>query len=420
MENAERRFHDSLKVAEIRFFIASLGSFTFASRALAVAIGFQIYRLTRDPLALGWLGLIEAIPAISLVFFGGYAADHFNRQKILFITRSFSCLAGAGLAFLSWQNGPNLLAGLYTMIFLVGVARGFADPAGAAFEAQIVPQHLTVNASSWISSVWLISAVLGPAAIGFIFDAWGAVGAYLVITAGFLFSCLFLAFISPKPQAPVERHESVFKSIGMGWHFVMKCQPLLAAMALDLLAVLFGGAVALLPVYAEDILHVGAKGLGILNAATFFGAMTISLMATHRPPIARAGRNLLLVVAGFGLCILVFAFSRNFWLSLAALFLSGMFDGVSVVIRRSMVRLLSPNHLRGRIAAANMVFIVSSNEIGAFESGFLASLIGPVPCVAVGGLVTLGVAALTAALAPQLRSLRFNPRTLEHLKPSSN
>ena len=416
MANPGRQFNDALRVPEIRSFIGSLGFFTLASRALAVVIGFQIYRITHSALALGWLGLIEAIPAISLVLFGGYVADHFNRQKILLITRGFSCLGAAALAFLSWKSGPGLLTGLYTMIFLVGIARGFADPAGAAFEAQIVPQHLTVNASSWISSVWLSCAVLGPAMIGFIFEGWGAVGSYLVITGSFILSWILLVAIPRKPQAKLEREESLLKSIGMGWHFVLRSQPLIAAMALDLLAVLFGGAVALLPIYADDILHVGAKGLGLLNAATFLGAMVISLMATHRPPIARAGRNLLWVVAGFGCSILLFAFSKNFWLSMAALFLSGMFDGVSVVIRRSMMRLLSPNHLRGRVAAANMMFIVASNEIGAFESGMLASLIGVVPCVAVGGVATLAVAVLTAVFAPRLRSLRFDPHTLEHLQ----
>ena len=186
-------------------------------------------------------------------------------------------------------------------------------------------------------------------------------------------------------------------------------------MALDLFAVLFGGAIALLPVYASDILHVGAKGLGLLNAAPAFGALIISLIATRHAPIAKAGRNLLLAVMEFGICILVFAFSNNFFLSLFALFFSGLFDGISVVIRRSMVRLLSPDHLRGRIAAANWVFICASNELGAFESGMLASWIGTVPCVAVGGLVTLGVVALTTTFASQLRTLRFDPHTLERL-----
>lgn len=416
MNSSERRFDDSLRIPDIRLFIGSLGFFTLASRALAVVIGFQIYRITHSALALGWLGLIEAIPAISSVPLGGYVADHFNRQIILLTTRAFSFLCAATLAYLSWKGGPGLLLGLYTMIFLIGIARGFADPAGAAFEAQIVPQHLTVNASSWISSTWLICAVLGPAAIGFIFDSWGAVGSYSVIAGGFIISWMLILFLPPKTQPMPERKESFVKSIGMGWHFVLKSQPLLAAMALDLLAVLFGGAVALLPIYADDILHVGAKGLGLMNAAPSLGAVLISIIATYRPPIARAGRNLLWVVIGFGFSILIFAFSKNFWLSMAALFLSGIFDGVSVVIRRSMMRLLSPNHLRGRIAATNMIFIVASNEIGAFESGMLASFIGPIPCVAVGGVLTLVVAAVTATLAPQLRSLRFDPHTLEQPK----
>jgi MFS family permease len=413
MEHSKRHFADSLNLADIRLFIGSVGFFTFASRALAVVIGFQIYRITHSALALGWLGLIEAIPAISLVLFGGYAADHFNRQKILLITRASSCLCAIALAALSWHGEEASLAGLYSVIFLVGIARGFADPANAAFEAQVVPKHLTVNASSWISSTWISSSVLGPASIGFIFDAWGAVGSYLVIAGGFILSWICTLAIPPRPQPMPEQHEPMLKSMGAGWRFVFKNQPLFAAMALDLLAVLFGGAVALLPIFAEDILQVGAKGLGLLNAAPSLGAIIVTLMATHRPPIARAGRNLLWVVAGFGVSVLVFAFSKNFWLSMTALFISGVFDGVSVVIRRSMMRLLSPDHLRGRIAAANSVFICASNEIGAFESGMLAAWIGVIPCVAVGGVITLLVAAVTATFAGQLRSLSFDPHTLE-------
>lgn len=414
----KRQFSDALKIADIRLFIFSVGFFTLASRALAVVIGFQIYRITHSALALGWLGLIEAIPALSLALFGGYAADHFNRRNILLITRASSCVCAVALALLSWESVSSSVsvAGLYAVIFLVGIARGFADPASSAFEAQIVPQHLTVNASSWLSSTWISCAVIGPAAIGFIFDAWGAVGSYAAIAACFILAWFFTLAIPPRPQPKPEQKEPILKSIGSGWHYVFKNQPLFSAMSLDLLAVLFGGAVSLLPIYAEDILHVGAKGLGLLNAAPSLGAVVITLWATHRPPIERAGRNLLLVVAGFGVCIIVFAFSRNFWLSMAVLFLSGVFDGVSVVIRRSMMRLLSPVHLRGRIAAANSVFIVSSNELGAFESGMLAAWIGAVPCVAVGGVVTLLVTAAAALFAGELRELRFDPHTLEQQK----
>jgi len=405
-------FRDALKVADIRLFIGSVGFFTLASRALAVVIGFQIYTITHTALSLGWLGLVEAIPAIALAPFGGYIADHFNRRKILLITRAASCVCTLILAMISRQSQTNPLYGLYAMIFMAGVARGFADPANAAFEAQVVPKRLTVNASSWISSTWIICAVLGPAAIGFIFEALGAVGSYLIISCGFILSWVFTVTIPPKPQ-PMPQKEPLFKSITAGWAFVFKNQPLWTSMSLDLFAVFFGGAIILLPIYANDILHVGARGLGLLNAAPSLGAALITLAATRHPPIARAGRNLFLAVAGFGVCIIAFAFSRNFWFSMTALFLSGAFDGISMVIRRSIMRLLSPDTLRGRIASANSIFIVASNELGAFESGMVAAWIGTIPCVAVGGIITLGVVTLTALLARQLRDLRFNIHTLE-------
>lgn len=415
MDQANRKFHftDALKIADIRLFIGAVAFFTLASRALAVVIGFQIYRITHNPLSLGWLGLVEAIPALSLVLFGGYAADHFNRRKILLITRAASILCALALAALSRDSQSVSLWGLYTVIFLAGVARGFADPANTAFEAQVVPKHLTVNAASWISSTWICCSVIGPAIIGFAFDAWGAAGSYILIMVLFILSWFMTLAIPPKPQPMPEQREPVLKSIGLGWRFVFANQPLWTAMILDLFAVLFGGAIALLPVYAEDILHVGAKGLGLLNAAPSLGALLIMLTATRHPPIGRAGRNLLLAVFGFGISFIVFAFSTNFWLSMAALFLSGLFDGVSMIIRRSMIRLLSPDELRGRIAAAGWIFICASNELGAFESGLVAAWIGTVPCVALGGVVTLGIVALVGCFARDLRNLRFDIHTLD-------
>jgi MFS family permease len=409
----KHHFTDALKIPDIRSFVASVAFSSLASRALLVVIGLQIYRLTRSPLALGWLGLVEAVPAIGLVFFGGYVADHFNRRKILLITRAVLFLCALLLAAISWNEHDVPLLGLYGVIFLFGIARGFAEPATTALEAQVVPRHLTVNAASWISSVWLSSSVIGPAVIGFVFEAWKAAGSYLFIALFFLLSWVFTIFILPKPDPKPEIKEPLFKSIATGWRFVLKNQPLWAASALDLFAVLFGGAVALLPIYSEDILHVGARGLGFLNASIYLGSILVALFSTHRPPIAHAGRNLLLAVSGFGVSILIFAFSKNFWLSIAALFLSGLFDGISVVIRRSILRLLSPDHLRGRVASVNWVFIAASNELGAFESGMVAALIGTVPCVALGGVITLMIAAGTAVFATQLRNLRFNPRTLE-------
>lgn len=408
---------DALKVPEIRLFLGAIGFFTLAGRALAVVIGFQIYKITGSTLALGWLGLVEAIPALSLVLFGGYTADHFNRKKILLLT-SAVCFTGAlTLALISTHAEPSVLK-LYAVIFLIGIARAFGDPASTAFEAQVVPKHLTVNAASWVSSVWIVCSVAGPAGIGFAFDAWGATGCYLLIAGGYLAGWLCMLTIQPAPQVRPQKKESIFKSIGLGWRFVFSHQPLLAAMALDLFAVLFGGTVALLPVFAENILNVGAKGLGLLNAAPPLGALVTTLIATKFPPIGRAGRNLLFAVTGFGVSILVFAFSRNFYLSLAALFASGVFDGISVVIRRSMIRLLSPEDMRGRVAAANWVFVASSNELGAFESGMLAAMIGTIPCVIAGGIATLFIAGGTALFAKELRGLRFSAHGIRADLPS--
>jgi len=408
-------FAAALKNPDIRFFIGSVGFFTLGSRALAVVIGFQIYKITHSAMCLGWLGLVEAVPALSLVLIGGYVADHFSRRKILLITRASSCICGLALAALSSQNYAHSLIGLYSVIFVAGIARGFADPANTAFEAQVVPKTMTAHASSWIGSAWVGCSIIGPAIIGFVFDAWGACGSYLLITGFFVLSWISTLAIGPKPQIMPQNKEPLLKSISSGWHFVLSQQPLWGAMALDLIAVLFGGVIALLPIFASDILHVGAKGLGLLNAATSVGALSAMLYATKYPPIAHAGRNLLMTVAGFGVSILIFGFSQNFLLSLAALALSGVFDGVSMVIRRSMVRLLSPDDMRGRISAVSWIFICSSNELGAFESGMVAAAIGTIPCVAVGGVITLAVVGITACIAPQLRKLRFDPHTMERI-----
>jgi len=398
----------ALRVPGIRLFIGAIGSFTLASRALAVVIAFQIYQITNSPLALGWLGLIEAIPAISLAPFGGYIADHFNRRRILLTTRAILVVCTLAMAWVSYAKSANTLLVLYGSIFLAGIARGLAEPANTAFEAQVVPRELTVNAASWTGMTWIVCSVAGPGSIGFIFDAWGAFGSYIIIALFFICSWFFTKAIQPCAQIFPENKEPVLKSIAAGWRFIGNNQPLLAAMSLDLFAVFFGGAIILLPVYAKDILHTGAAGLGLLNAAPSLGAAVITFWATHHPPIQKAGKNLLVCVAGFGIATIIFAFSRNFILSMAALFLTGIFDGVSMVIRRSMIRLLSPDAMRGRIASTNSIFVIASNELGAFEGAMSAALIGTVPCVAFGGVATLAIVALVTWRAPKLRNLSLS------------
>ncbi len=413
---SQRPEHNAiLKLPEFRFFVMSVALSSLATRALAVVIGYQIYKITHSPLALGWLGLIEAVPAISLSLFGGYVADRFDRRSILLTTKIASTLCAGTLALLSLNPQTANVLFLYAVVFAAGIARGFSDPAQTAFEARVIPKELTVTGSAWVASTWIGTSIVGPALAGFAYDLIGPANTYWTIGGFYALSFLCVGLIAPKPQPKPTEPESIFKNISLGLKFVFREQALVGSMALDLFAVFFGGAIALLPIFATDILQVGAKGLGLLNAAPAAGALLIMLWSTRRPPIKNAGRNLILCVAGFGVSMIVFAFSRNFCLSLLALALSGIFDGVSMIIRRSIVRLLSPEHLRGRIAAVSWVFIGASNELGAFESGVAAYWLGTVPAVWLGGVVTLLVVGITAVTAPKLRSLNLDPRLISKL-----
>jgi MFS family permease len=394
----------SLKIPELRYLLVSIAFSRFAFRALAVVLGYQIYQLTKDPLALGILGLVEAIPALSLALFGGHVADRNDRRMIVLITDAVSIICALLFAFLSRAEGTSLW-GLYGVVFIAGLARGFADPAYSAFEAQVIPRQLMVNASSWLSSVAQASSIIGPALGGFAYAAFGARGTYLLIALFFALAWINIFLISRKPVPLAPEGEPMLRSIALGVKYVFQNQVLVGSMALDLFAVLFGGAIALLPVFASDILKVGPQGLGFLLAAPSVGALLVMLWSTRYPPSKRAGSILLWAVAGFGISIIVFAFSKNFFLSLIALAFTGVFDGISMVIRGAIVRLKSPEHMRGRIASVSWMFIGSSNEIGALESGVAARLLGTIPTVWIGGVVTLLVVAITAFLAPELRKL---------------
>jgi MFS family permease len=394
-----------LRLPEFRAFLLAAVFSTLASRFLAVVIGFQVYQLTRDPLALGWLGLVEAIPAVSLALFGGYVADRGDRRLIVLITRAVSIACAITFALISFSAAGASVLTLYAVVLVAGIARGFAEPASGAFEAQVVPRQYVLQASALLGSVWQSGSIIGPALGGVSYAAFGAGNTYLIVAVFYAFSLFCIAAIPRKAAVPFRVGESIWTSIAEGVHYVFKRQILVGSMALDLFAVLFGGAMALLPVFATDILEVGAVGFGLMNAAPAVGALFVMISATRRPPAAHAGRNLLLCVAGFGVTMIVFALSRNFLLSLVALAFSGAFDGVSMVIRRSILRLLTPDRMRGRVFAVSSIFIGSSNEIGAFESGVAAKLLGVARSVWMGGIVTLLVVAGTAVFAPKLRAL---------------
>ena len=402
--------------AQLEFRILLLESMfaALASRALGVVLGYQIYTLTKNPLSLGFLGLVEAIPALSLALFGGHVADRVDRRKIILVTRAVGVICMVTFALFSLEPKRFGLLALYAVVFVAGIARGFGDPAASAFEAQVIPKAGFVRLSAVLSSVQAATSILGPALAGLAYATLGVTTTYATIAVLLGLSWLCIASLSSKPVPIPDETENIWRSISEGVRYVFANQVLVGSMALDLIAVLFGGAVALLPVFANDILQVGAIGLGLLSASTSAGTLLVMLIATRYPPTRNAGRNLLLAVAGFGFSIMLFAFSRNLYLSMFALALSGAFDGISMIIRSAIQRVMSPEHMRGRIAAVTWIFIGSSNEIGAFESGFAASLLGVVRSVWMGGLVTLGVVVGSAILAPQLRDLRLED-DLSHL-----
>ncbi len=403
----EKSAWGSIKIPNFRLFLLSNIFFTLAGRALAVVIGFQIYSITRTAISLGALGLVEAVPALALVLYGGHLSDRKDRRKILLVTTAVSVLCGGLFVYFSTDAERFGVFSLYCLIFVIGIARGFADPARTALEAQIIPRPLMMNASTWSASVWMICAIIGPALGGLAYGYLGPVWTYSFISAGFLLAWLAVFLIPSHPLKSIPKEESVVKSIAEGVKFVWNHEILLSSMTLDLFAVLFGGATALFPIFAADILKVGPQGLGLLAAAPAVGSLIALIWAMKRPPKEHAGMSLMLSVAGFGISMIVFGLSTSFVLSLISLVFSGAFDGVSVVVRRSIIRLMSPDHMRGRIASVGWIFIGSSNEIGAFESGVIASLIGAAPAVWTGGILTLLVVAAVYKRTPNLRKLRL-------------
>jgi MFS family permease len=393
-----------LALPEFRALLGARSTNALAGSALATVVAFQTYVITGDPLALGWLGLVEAIPALSLMLFGGHVADRRDRRAIVVATSAVVTLCAAILGSLS-ATGALGLVGILAVIFATGVASGFERPALTALEAQVIPREEAPRGVSILSSASQAGSILGPAVGGIAIAIVGIPLTYGGIAVLLAISTACLVTISSKPIPVRIEDEPMLRSVLGGIRYVARTPALLGSMALDLFAVFFGGAIALLPIYATDILNVGSVGLGVLRTAPSVGALVAIVVATRRPPSTNAGRTLLLCVAGFGLSMIVFGASTIFALSLAALFVAGVTDGVSMIIRSTTLRVLSPERLRGRVASVNWVFIGASNELGAFESGVAAHFFGTVPSVVGGGIVTLAVVGTTALLVPTLRTL---------------
>ncbi|RDZ29664.1 MFS transporter [Lysobacter silvisoli] len=377
---------------------------------VAVTVGWHVYELTRDPFALGMIGLTEVIPYFCFALFAGYAVDHLPRRKLgmfacLGLLLTTLILAGVASGTLpAGAFGIGTLT-LFVAIAINGVVRAFLAPVYMSLFARVLKREHFARGAGVSSVVMQTGLVLGPA-LGGVLVAWGGkTSAYLVAAAFALAAAIAIITLRVTEPPPAAERAPVFKSIGEGLRFVFNNQVVLGAQALDMFSVLFGGAVALLPAFIHDVLHYGPEALGVLRAAPAAGAVMMGLWLARHPPQKNAGRLLLWAVAGFGLCIIGFALSRQFWLSALMLMLSGMCDGVSVVLRSTILQLSTPDEMRGRVSSINGIFIGSSNELGAFESGVAAKLMGLVPSVIFGGCMTLAVVGATAKLAPKLRRL---------------
>jgi MFS family permease len=395
----------ALRFGAYRLYALSFICAIIGGQVQTVALAWQIYHKTNSALSLGWISGIQVIPLFLLALPAGHLSDVISRRTILITTQWLLAFWGLALAYLVYyhMDAHWVVPAMYGIILLNAVTFTFARPARAALLAQLVPSHVFSNAATWNATSFETSTVIGPAIGGFIVAHGGAAQAYLVNSA-LLVVCALLTM--QLPRIPVERREGEtpgLRSLLAGVSFVWNRKLLLATMTLDLFAVLLGGVVSILPIFAEHILHVGAVGFGWLRAAPSFGAVVMALVIAHRPPMKRAGRALLLAVVGFGLVTLVFALSKSFWLSFAMLVLTGACDNISVVVRHTLVQLLTPNAMRGRVSAVNQIFIGSSNELGGMESGLTAAWWGPVASVVFGGIGTLITVALVALWSPELR-----------------
>ncbi|MEG0031015.1 MFS transporter [Acinetobacter sp.] len=391
------------------FSIVTLNQFclTLAILIQEIIVAYSLYKITKDPLTLGLIGLAEAIPFIALSLWGGYFADRFNKQTIMKICLFFAIplplvlwglfhaygLKHIELSTLSW--------GVYAVIFGLGTIRGFYNPSATSLKPFLIPRELYANGATWTTIGWQSGVIIGPMLGGFMLAFLGRETSFISV-AVLLSLCFLLVNLLSKRTFPKIETERVLQSLGEGFRFIAKTKIVLWAISLDLVSVLFGGVIALLPIFAEDILKIGPEGLGYLRAAPSIGALITMIALTRFPPTRHAWRNMLLAVAGFGLFTLLFAYSNYLWLSLFALAMTGACDSISVVIRQTILQIYPPENMRGRVAAVNGMFVSSSNELGAFESGLAAKYLGPVIATVFGGSMTLLVVVLSWAKTKDL------------------
>lgn len=421
---AKKDPYAALRFTEFRFFLFMRFAMVFAWAMQFVIIEWEVYSITKDPLSLGFIGLMEIIPAVAMALFAGHIVDQ-NEKKSLLV----KCLLGFSTVSLglflitipSIQKAlsvSNVLLVIYALVFLGGLVRAFIGPTVFSLLSLIVPKKTYPNAATWSSSTWQMGAMFGPALAGVSISFIGVHWSMCLVFGFTLFALLGLSQIKRKPILNPKIGEPVFQSLKEGVRFVFKNHTILGALSLDMFAVLFGGAVALLPIFAQDILKVGSEGFGVLRAAPAVGSIVTMLASAYFSLNKNAGKKLLIAIFIFGGSIILFGVSEIFWVSVFALFLSGVADGVSVVIRSTILQLHTPDHMRGRVSSVNSIFVGSSNELGAFESGVTAKLMGAVRAVVFGGCMTIGTVLVTAYVSPKFRNLDLE-KEVEDLEKES-
>ncbi|AUC16669.1 MFS transporter [Tenacibaculum sp. SZ-18] len=401
----------SLRYKEFSIFLLVRFALVFGWSMQFLILEYEVYELTNSKLAIGIIGLMEVIPAVSMALFAGHIVDQKEKRNLLALCIGLFSLISLGLYFLTnrdfvanW-NYNSVLYSIYALVFFGGILRSFFGPTIFSLVALIVPKNLYTNAATWNSSTWQLAKILGVSTGGFFIGWFGVDSSLLVVFSIVIFSLVLLFSIKKKPIMNKKIGEPVIESLKEGIQFVRNSKVILGALTLDMISVLFGGAIALLPVFAKDILKVGPEGFGFLSAAPAIGAFLTMLITAYIPVSKNAGMKLLVAIFGFGVCIIVFGLSELFWVSLLALFFSGVTDGVSMVIRQTILQLKTPDHMRGRVASVNSIFVGSSNELGAFESGLTAKLMGTVTAVVFGGTMTLITVLTTGIFNPTLRKL---------------
>lgn len=411
--------HDAFAALRYRdFSIITINQFclTIAILIQEIIVAYSLYQITKDPLTLGLIGLAEAIPFIALSLWGGYFADRFNQQTIMKICLLFAIPLPLILWGLFHRHGLGQIStetlswGIYAVIFGLGTIRGFYNPSATSLKPFLIPQDIYANGATWTTIGWQSGVILGPMLGGFMLAFLGRESS-LFSVAALLSICFILISLLRKRTFPKIETENLVESLGDGFRFIGKTKIVLWAISLDLVSVLFGGVIALLPIFAEDILRVGPEGLGYLRAAPSIGAIITMVALTRFPPTDHAWRNMLLAVAGFGCFIILFAFSNSMWLSLFALAMTGACDSISVVIRQTILQIFPPENMRGRVAAVNGMFVSSSNELGAFESGLAAKYLGTIMATVFGGCMTLAVVSFSWMRTTDLFKTNINQRS---------